>query len=305
MARLPQKVDARYERLKRAEREGGPVLLSKATMRHVAEAAADGQLAFFGDALAREYALRHRSRIARLRRQANFPSQKGFDGFEWPGIVFPRGFTRDDMLSLALIDAHEDLALFGGSGNGETHTAIALGLLACGEGGKVAFWSTAGLVSELRRANKEGTAQDALRRLGRCGLIILDEWGHLPTDPDGARLLFRVVSMCYERIAPILTIDHHPIRRKIMFVSILGDKVLDELLTFVRRGVFTAKSGLYGLRKTEDAVLSRREIGESASKENLNLSDSAEHNETQIAVKLIGTHNLGEARILTEYSLSP
>lgn len=87
-----------------------------------------------------------------------------------------------------------------------------------------------------------------------------------------------------------------------MFVTILGDKVLDELLAFVRRGVFTAKSGLYGLRKTEDAVLSRREIGESTSKERLNLSNSAEHNETQIAVKLIGAHNLGEARILTEYS---
>ena len=66
MARLPQKVDARYERLKRAEREGGSILLSKATMRHVAETATDGQFAFFEDALAREYALRHQSRIARL-----------------------------------------------------------------------------------------------------------------------------------------------------------------------------------------------------------------------------------------------
>ena len=74
-----------------------------------------------------------------------------------------------------------------------------------GEGGKVAFWSTAELVSELRRANKEGTTRDALRRLGRCGLIVLDEWGYLPTDPDGARLLLRVVPMRYERIAPILT----------------------------------------------------------------------------------------------------
>lgn len=205
MARLPQKVDARCERLKRAEREGGSILLSKATMRHVAETATDGQFAFFEDALAREYALRHQSRMARLRRQANFPSQKGFDGFEWSGIVFPRGFTRDGMLSLAFIDAHEDLVLFGGSGNGKTHTAIALGLLACGEGRKVAFWSTAELASELRRANKEGTTQDALRKLGRCDLIILDEWGYLPTDPDGARLLFRVVSMRYGRIAPILT----------------------------------------------------------------------------------------------------
>jgi len=40
---------------------------------------------------------------------------------------------------------------------------------------------------------------------GNYDLIILDEWGYLPTDPDGARLLFRVVSMCYERIALILT----------------------------------------------------------------------------------------------------
>ena len=197
MARLPQKVDARYGRPRRAEREGGSVLLSKATMRHVAETATDGRSAFFEDAPARECALRHQSRIARLKRQASFPSQKGFDGFEWSGIVFPRGLARDDMPSLALVDAHEDLVLFGGSGNGKAHTAIALGLLACGEGSKVAFWSTAELVSELRRANKEGTMQDALRRLGRCDLIILDEWGCLPTDPDGARLLFRVVPMCY------------------------------------------------------------------------------------------------------------
>ena len=76
MARLPQKVDARYERLKRAEREGGSVPLSKATMRYVAKTAVDGQFAFFEDALAREYALRHQSRIARLKRQANFPRRR-------------------------------------------------------------------------------------------------------------------------------------------------------------------------------------------------------------------------------------
>ena len=37
--------------LKRAERDGS-ILLSKATMRHVAETATDGQFAFFEDALA-------------------------------------------------------------------------------------------------------------------------------------------------------------------------------------------------------------------------------------------------------------
>ena len=53
--------------------------------------------------------------------------------------------------------------------------------------------------------NINSTVQEMLGRLGRCDLIILDEWGYLPTDPDGARLLFRVVSMCYERISLVLT----------------------------------------------------------------------------------------------------
>lgn len=205
MPRLPQKVEARYGEMKRAQREGGSVLLSNATMRYVAESATDGQFAFFQDVLGREYALRHASRIARLKRRADFPSQKGFDGFEWGGVSFPHGFTREDMLSLSFVDRHEDLVLFGGSGNGKTHTAIALGTLACDQGRRVAFFSTATLVNELRAANEGNTVQEMLARLARCDLIILDEWGYLPTDPDGARLLFRVVSMCYERISLVLT----------------------------------------------------------------------------------------------------
>lgn len=205
MPRLPQKVEARYGELKHTQREGGSILLSNATMRYVAESATDGQFAFFQDVLGREYALRRQSRIARLRRAAGFPCQKGFDGFEWDGICFPHGFTRDDMLSLAFVDAHEDLVLFGGSGNGKTHTAIALGELACSQGRRVLFTSTASLVNELRAANQANVVQDVLRKLARCELIILDEWGYLPTDPDGARLLFRVVSMCYERISLVLT----------------------------------------------------------------------------------------------------
>ena len=207
MARLPQKVDARYERPRRAEREGGSILLSKATMRYVAETATDGQFAFFEDALAREYALRHQSRIARLKRQAKFPSQKGFDGFEWSGIVgFPRGFTRDDMLSLAFIDAHEDLVLFGGSGQWQDPYQDSLGAAPLRRGQKSRVLVDGGAGKRAgRRANREGTTQDALRKLGRCDLIHPGRVGVPSHRSRRARLLFRVVSMCYERIALVLT----------------------------------------------------------------------------------------------------
>ena len=109
------------------------------------------------------------------------------------------------MPSLAFIERGEGLVLFGGSGNGKTHTAIALGVLACDQNKRVLFFSTASLVNELRGATRGGTIQEVPARIGRADLIIPDEWGHLPTDPDGARPLLRVVSMCHERTSVILT----------------------------------------------------------------------------------------------------
>lgn len=205
MGRTPDEARSRYEEMKRMEREGGSTLLSNASLEHVAETADEGQYAFFKEVLGRERAARRASRVARLKRAAGFPCQKGFEGFDWDGVGFPGGFTREDMLSLSFVDRHEDLVLFGGSGNGKTHTAIALGVLACGQGRRVAFETTSALVNRLRSANSAGTVEDEMRRLARNELIVLDEWGRLPTDPDGARLLFRVVSMCYERISLVLT----------------------------------------------------------------------------------------------------
>ena len=36
-------------------------------------------------------------------------------------------------------------------------------------------------------------------------MVILDEFGYIPLDVDGARLLFQVISECYEALSMILT----------------------------------------------------------------------------------------------------
>ena len=95
--------------------------------------------------------------------------------------------------------------LYGGSGNGKTHTAVALGLIACGQGRRVLFKETSKLILELNAAHQEGRLKQKLDDLGKCDLIILDEWGYIPCDPDGAKLLFRVISMCYEKISLLFT----------------------------------------------------------------------------------------------------
>lgn len=175
MTRMGAKAQARYDELKRMSAEGGSTLMSNATFEYVAESATEGQFAFFKGVLDNEFELRRASRIARLKRGADFPFQKNFDGFEWDGIGFPSGFTREDMLSLGFVDRHEDLVLFGGSGNGKSHTAVVLGILACGMGKRVRFSSTSRLVNELNEANAEGRIAAMLKGLARNDMIILDE----------------------------------------------------------------------------------------------------------------------------------
>ena len=53
-----------------------------------------------------------------------------FEDFSWEGIEFPADFSREELLSCGFVDRKENVVLYGGSGNGKTHTAVALGLIA-------------------------------------------------------------------------------------------------------------------------------------------------------------------------------
>ena len=205
MARMPTRAQARYDRLKEMERGSGSVLLSSATYERAAEEATDGQFEFLRALLEGEYELRAANKVARLRRQAGFPFSKGFEGFSWEGVEFPADFGREELLGCGFVERRENVVLYGGSGNGKTHTAVALGLIACGQGRRVLFKETSKLILELKAAYLEGRLKQKLDALERCDLIILDEWGYIPCDPDGAKLLFRVISMCYEKISLLFT----------------------------------------------------------------------------------------------------
>ena len=44
-----------------------------------------------------------------------------------------------------------------------------------------------------------------MNELQKQDLLILDEWGYVPLDRDGAQLLFRIVADSYERRSLIIT----------------------------------------------------------------------------------------------------
>ena len=111
---------------------------------------------------------------------------------------FPADRGREQLESLEFVDRAEDLVLYGDVGCGKTHRAIAIGMLACQRMIPVRFFTASSLVMRLRKAKDDNRLDAELKSIGRAGLVIIDELGHLPIDIDGARLLFQAGADSYE-----------------------------------------------------------------------------------------------------------
>lgn len=181
------------------------LFISKATIAWFLETSTPGQLRACSAMLAQELQSRERSRRERLLRQARFPVPKSADGFDWSNVRFPDGWGRDEMLSLDFVGRAEDLVLHGPTGRGKTHVATALGVRATQLGIPVRFYQTASLVLQLGKAKREGTLDRLMADVSKAALLVLDEFGYVPFDVDGARLLYQVISDSYERRSIVFT----------------------------------------------------------------------------------------------------
>ena len=148
---------------------------------------------------------RETAKRARLMRRAKFPVPKGLDGYDFSDVRLPDGYTRDEMLSLDFARHAQDLVFYGKTGRGKTHLATALGMLAVDKGMDVRFLPTAGLILQLGKAKRDGDLDNLLKDISKADLLILDEFGYVPFDIDGARLLYQVIASSYERRSIIFT----------------------------------------------------------------------------------------------------
>jgi len=138
-------------------------------------------------------------------KQAKFDVMKTFEYYTFEDIKIPKSITPNEIINSSFIDKKENLILYGNVGSGKTHLAIAAGIAACNNGKRVKFRRAAGLVNELAEAKKHGTLAKLMKNLEKCDLLICDEWGYVPVDTNGAKLLFGVIADCYERKSLIIT----------------------------------------------------------------------------------------------------
>ena len=133
------------------------------------------------------------------------PADKELGGYDWTPIRFPVDYGRGQITTLDFIAGHDDLVLFGPPGTGKTHLAIALGRNACRKGIPARYFTAAGLVMRLLRAQSDNRLDRELASIGRTPLLVIDELGYVPIDEDGSRLLFQVVTNAYETQSIIYT----------------------------------------------------------------------------------------------------
>lgn len=160
---------------------------------------------FLCDLLEREVNHRDIMKIERAIKLASFPVVRSFDGYSFQEISLPSSLGENDLKNLNFITEKKNLILYGSVGTGKTHMACALGLSARNEGKHVKFYRTSTLVNHLSEAKKKGSLSTFLKKFEKLYLLILDEWGYVPLDREGAQLIFQIISDCYEKCSIVLT----------------------------------------------------------------------------------------------------
>ena len=148
---------------------------------------------------------RETSRKNRLVKQAGFYAMKTFEDFSFEEIRLPQDLSPEELKKASFVDEKKNLILYGNVGTGKTHLAQAIGLEACKQNKVVRFFRTAALVNRLSEAQKKSELNVFMKTLMKADLVICDEWGYVPLDRDGSKLLFQVISECYEQRSVIIT----------------------------------------------------------------------------------------------------
>ena len=185
--------------------DGRKLCISNDTVGWFLESATPRQLDAVAGMFAHEIAVRERNRKARLLRKAAFPAVKSVAGFDFADVRMPDGHTVEDMLSLEWVGKAQDYVFHGQTGRGKTHLAVALGMACVERGLMVRYLPCAQLVLQLQTARGAGGLDAMYADIAKADLVILDEFGYIPLDSDGARLLFQVISSSYESRSLILT----------------------------------------------------------------------------------------------------
>jgi DNA replication protein DnaC len=160
-----------------------------------------------------ELAERDTRRIRRHLLEANLPAGKTLATFDWAAIPsIPR--ARIEALAAGdWLETGRNLIAIGNSGAGKTHLLSAIAHALVEAGRRVLYTRTTDLVQRLQAARRDLALEQALARLDRFDLVILDDIAYAQKDQAETGAIFELIARRYENrslaVAAIDRLVHH------------------------------------------------------------------------------------------------
>jgi DNA replication protein DnaC len=152
-----------------------------------------------------EIDVREQNMIHAMVKVGAFPHRKELDDFDY---TFQPSVNKQQMLdfaSLRFIEGNENIVFLGPSGVGKTHLATSIGIAAAKKRTSTYFIKCHDLIQNLKRAKMENRLEARLKHYTSYKLLIIDEIGYLPIEPEDAKLFFQLIDMRYEKRSTIFT----------------------------------------------------------------------------------------------------
>jgi len=146
----------------------------------------------------------------------------------------PRKLKRaaiDQLASCDWVRHHHHCLITGPTGVGKSYLACALAHQACREGFRALYYYVPKLFRQLTLAQADGSLTRLLKKLAKVDLLLIDDWGLTPLQPDQYRLFLEILDDRQGTGANILT-SQYPINTWHERVGdpTVGDAILDRLV---------------------------------------------------------------------------